>query len=1517
MTRRSLVALISASVLLAIILVAAIAVLMTTQTDFGRERIRNLVLARASLAIGTRGKLFIGKISGSLFTEIVVDSLSLRDAEDSLVIATGPLRLTFDPRDFFDQRIHLHKVDIARPTINLRRHANDMWNYQTLFPPAKKSKIHTPGFGDYIVADSVTLHDGTFMLTEMWQPDDSLKGARRDSAVKFALARAWPEVRVTKEGLKRTRRWTQLNIDAPRARIAMPDSAGQVITLASLSTVENDPPTEVHNIRGTVRIHGDSVWLNLSNVELPHTHARDLVARIWWGGNKPVQLDLHAVSDTLALADFAWVYAGLPRTGGGRTDITVKNDPKDLRVLEYALHGLDLRTANSHLRGDLTVGVGGPVLIVKNVAMRLEPADFDLLRTFNGGTFPVDFRGQFTGSLWAPGGPINRWRVDSASLTYTDAHVPGAVSHLDASGELDLLVPSLTKFRGFDVNLNALDLRTVSYLFPNFPRLGGTITGSATLDSVWTNVRFSDADIEHHDGPEEPTHMTGSGRVTSTGPSVRFNVTLQASPISFSELARSYPSMPLRGTMSGPLRVQGTTNGLALTTNLTGDAGTLVVDEMIDIDTAGGEGARGTVRAAGLDLAQLLDRPSVPTTQLYAQVTNDLHGDALATMFGTIDLTVDTSRVKSIRVPHATARAHVADGHVIVDSLTLTSTGVRALGSGMLGLAPGAHDTLRFTADIDSLGGLRPFIAPGGGEGDTVSMSAAELLARARRDSLNGTFSVAGFLAGSAADSFTASATFLGEHLVRGADMATRLAGGFDVGGLPKSPAGTLWMRLDSARIAGVGIDTIHLQLVMRGLDSGAVTLSLATVRPAGTMHGGALVNYAIAPDTLRFTLDTLRLVTGGAGGHTWRLLRPAHYAHYKDGDLLDSLVLSGGPGGRLAIHADLPATGAISALLTADSVSLGDLGQMAQVRSPLGGYLAAELRVSGTRDDPVMHLTSRFRDAKYGTIVLPYFSLNADYAKRVLVSRADFFDKSQTIATLALSLPADLALHAVPERFPDEPLTGRLRADSVDMAVFASMSPFISQPTGIANVDLTMSGTRSDPQFTGFFRLHNAAVGLPRFGVRLTALQAAVNVAPGEIKIDTLSMKSGSASGNFMSLTGTLRTPDLWDLVDDRSALVLDLHMVAHSFQILNSRKIARVEVTDDVTLTGKFSATTLRGHISVDNADFYVADLAGKKTVVDLDDPELFADPAVAATRNLGSSIPPDVRDALANLQVDNLDVVLGDKVWLRSDVAEIKLGGAVVITGSGTRSLNGKIFVQHGTYRLDLGIVQRTFTVDSGSVRFYGDVEKGGLLNVWASSTVRQANRQGEDVKILAHITGTTNDPRPEFSSGERYALSEPEILSYLIFGQPSFVQGTNSAGSTATSVLLPSVGTAIERALSGQLHWVDQITIQSGATTAQSDQYSAIFGSRLGVGKQLGDKTYVAANAGLCFLSGSQSSATSFSQSLGLSVEQRLGDKYVLQASREPASASMQCKPGTTDIGSRPAQYGIDLFREWTF
>src|SRR5262249_50914991 len=149
----------------------------------------------------------------------------------------------------------------------------------------------------------------------------------------------------------------------------------------------------------------------------------------------------------------------------------------DLHVVNYQLTKMDVKSTGSHLTGDMTFAVGGPVLVVKDVKLSAQPVDFDLLRTLNGKQFPVDWRGQLYGSVRARGGPLNRFVVDEGEALFRDAHVRGAVSRVGGHGELDILQPALTAFHSFDVNASSVDLRSIEFLFPNFPRLNGTLAG--------------------------------------------------------------------------------------------------------------------------------------------------------------------------------------------------------------------------------------------------------------------------------------------------------------------------------------------------------------------------------------------------------------------------------------------------------------------------------------------------------------------------------------------------------------------------------------------------------------------------------------------------------------------------------------------------------------------------------------------------------------------------------------------------------------------------------------------------------------------------------------------------------------------------------------------------------------------------------------------------------------------------------------------------------------------------------
>jgi len=449
---------------------------------------------------------------------------------------------------------------------------------------------------------------------------------------------------------------------------------------------------------------------------------------------------------------------------------------------------------------------------------------------------------------------------------------------------------------------------------------------------------------------------------------------------------------------------------------------------------------------------------------------------------------------------------------------------------------------------------------------------------------------------------------------------------------------------------------------------------------------------------------------------------------------------------------------------------------------------------------------------------------------------------------------------------------------------------------------------------------VNSGAVGLPRIGVRLSDIKASVAFTPDSIRVDTFSAASADIGGSRLSVTGGFAVPNWRDV----TTLGFGVTVTARDFQVLDKRGFAQMQVTGAMQLTGTFQQPVLQGDMTVDKGNLYISDVY-RKQVVNLNDPEAYTivDTNLVQNRSLLETNP--LLDSLVtHLSIPSFAVRVGDDVWLRSEEANIKLAGSMTLGKIGTQRVeSGILRVSRGTYRLDLGVVQRTFQVDSGSVTFYGDPHIPPDLSIWATYTVRQPNRQiADDVKLIAHISGTPTNPQLDLTSNARFTLSNTEILSYLVFGQPSFStnpdQTTNPVLQQVAAALLPSVGAVLERALADQVGFIDYVQVQTGSTNDPTTGATTGFlsGTRIGVGKQLGNKTFVTVNAGLCGLSGQQS-GISFGQSLGLTVEQRLADGYSLQASIEPSSAALLCHPGLTSIGSRPPQYGIDLFREWSF
>ncbi len=1539
MSRRRLVAIISAAALLLIGVIAAAAVLSVTQTDLGRDYVRRYLQSQVASKLGKRGTMYIGRISGGLVTGVVVDSFAIRDDEDSLFVSAGPIEITYDPRDIVDKRLLVGQLVVHKPFVNLRRHSDGVWNYRRIFPKGAP-RVRTPDrrFGDYIVIDSATIHDGTVIVTMPWSPSDTLDARQRDSVLAYARTTGGHEIRETREGLKKTWRWTGLEVEAPYARIADPDSAGRLIVVGDMDVDESDPPFKFRDVRGPVRIGDDTVRFDITHFDLPGSTGRAR-GMVHWKRRGPVRYDVQVAGDSVSLADIAWVYPTLPRQGGGRMLLHIVNDERDPRVLEYRITRMDVRAAKSRLVGDWTFGVGGPVLVVKDVNLRAEPVDFDLFRALAGGPFPVDWQGTLNGNVRGRGGRLDRFMVDQADITFRDKHVPGAVTRATASGGLNILDPAFTKFLGFSVDIERLDLRTPQFLFADFPRLRGAISGTAVLDSSWMDVRFSEADVTlRDDGPGE-SHFTGSGRVTYGDELMSFDVDLFAQPIDFTQFARSYPALPARGPHTGPLRVQGTMADLVLATTMRGDAGMMSVDGRFDMATPG-FAANMTGAVEDLDPRTLLAREDILASRVTAQYRANLRGDSLANLDGTLAIDLDRSTVGGVRIFPSTASFTFGAGLVRVDTMRVETTAATLTAAGALSLAHVRADSLRYTIVVDSLGGLRPWIPTDrAGRGarvlareDTATGARRDSLVTAYRDSLAGRVEVNGALTGSI-DSLATSGSVEGRGLFVAGDRARSLRGNFALTGLPRAPAGLLTLALDTVVVAGLRLDSARIALDAASRNTGRLALGIGS---ATGPRGRASLAYVLSGDTTRLLVDTLGAIIGD---RQWTLASPARVTLDSTGVAVDSLAVVAEGEARVVLAGEFPSTRPVDASFRIYQVPLADLGALAQTRSPLGGLLTLDLRVAGMREDPTLQLSATADTVRIGTVRIPRLDARAQYASRRLNGELRLLRDAQPAINMRASLPVDLALARVEDRLIDDSLRVSVRADSVDLALLEAMIPNVAAARGRLQAHFDVAGTWTRPTFAGAVGVRGAEMGLARAGIQLRGINGHLSLSGDSIpviRLDSLVMASGPHRDSRVFLAGTVRfserpdsacdagTGSIADCLAQRSAF--DIRFRADNFEAIRQRRLADLEIGGNLQLAGTYHSSLLTGGLRVERGAIYLRERL-RKQIVDVDE---LTDEEVGSfidtTFGAPSAIVPRptwMMGIVRNLSVSNVDIAIGEDVWMRSEEASIKLGGSVSVTRQGNRlALEGPLLANRGTYRLYLapGVI-RTFEVQRGVITFFGGPVIDPALDIVAVHTVRQAGSDRRDVRIRVTIGGTLSQPRLALSSDERIQISETQILSYLVSGQPTFVAENTGELQTAFATLLPTLGAVVERKIIEQVRFLDMFQVQTTQNrqfyqSFNDDPLGVLWQSRIAFGKQLTERTFLSANAGLCSIGGQDAQNHRFLDAFGLTLEHRLNHGFSLEMSVEPATSAALCRTDAVEF-NRPRQFGLDLFREWSF
>jgi len=927
MSRRLRITIASAVLLLSLGLLLVVAFVSLTHTGFGQDRVRGMV--ESMLKGQVKGKLYVGRISGGFFSGATIDSLEIRDDEDSLFVATGPIRFDYDARDLFDRRILLSHLQVERPRVVLRQHENGEWNWRRIFPASvQKQQRNERGFGDFIVLDSADIVGGEMRLTLPWHLAPWLRKTERDSALAFELSRTDHQIRRTREGLTRTWRWSNTRSRLGYTRLADPDSAGRFVTFRSVNLDMPDPPFRFRNIAGNATHLGDSLWVTATHWDLPASTGKSK-GKIVWGSDLPVRYNVHVTGDSVSLADVAWVYPTLPRTGGGKAELDIVT-PRNFETLDYVLTKLDMRSTRSHLTGRMTFSTGGRVLVVKDVALAAQPVNFDLLRVLNGKQFPYDWQGDITGTVAASGGPLDHFKVEQSSLAFADAHVRGAVTRATGRGELDILLPAFTAFHGFDVAVQTLDLRTLQYLNPLFPRLKGTVSGTATLDSSWLDVRFRNAALVHHDGGAPESRARGSGRVT-WGKYLTYDLRLNVEPISFTTFARSYPGIPLRGAYSGPVQIVGTSPKLRVVTSLSSAGGGLAFDGVVDAD-APVFGARGTARTTDADLRTLLSNEKMPRTRLNGSYAIDLRGASAATLAGSLGAELSRSTVDGVQLEPSRARVRFGDGLASVDTVALRAGGITASGSGTLAMTASKSGDLQFRVVADSVSNIARLLPAN--------------MASALPDSLHGSLVVAGTVA-SRGERIDVHAKLAGTDLGAGGRGVKTLRADVAVDDLKNRVRVSGAVQGSELRYGAMHFDSAGIN-VTRTPDGGTFDGRLSNNDGVNASFGGL---FAMRGDTTQIDAAQFEVLVDKA--NRYDLASTARVALVPGAVLLDSLVLRHGANARLTMDNLRLSHDSIRGRLRTDGVDLELLRAFVPTLVQARGGINADVSFRGTVKQP------------------------------------------------------------------------------------------------------------------------------------------------------------------------------------------------------------------------------------------------------------------------------------------------------------------------------------------------------------------------------------------------------------------------------------------------------------------------------------------------------------------------------------------------------------------------------------
>src|SRR5688572_1292016 len=1532
---------IGAAVGVALVSAVLVGLLVFTNTDYGRERVRRMAQSAVQGA-ANHGVVRLGRVSGNLLQGFTIANVSIRDSAGAPFLVADSASLTYGLRALLLKRLDLANVRLVRPLIVLDRPPGDsaLWNYKAIFrsdTPKALRDTTKRRFGDWIVFRDVTVVDGHMIIRSPWRPKGEYTGARRDTAIVDALG-GKERVKVVRrdDGFQKIVEFREFTGEIPYLRLKHPDTHVRRLEIAKLSTVAlpfNPPAAVVNNVRGALDFTADSIWFKDVQATLPGSRAA-ADGRYVFDTN---EFDLLLRGEPVSLADVRWVMPQVSSRGSGTLDFRLRWRGD---TATYIAQKANLQVDSARLGGDFAISLVGDSLWFHNTDVRFSTLDTHLIEQL----FPavrIPRHGTLTGTAKLDG-PPGLMRVDG-DVAFDDARYGRsrvvAVGHVGTTG-------TGVRFRDLDVTLDPVRVAMANVFVRDFP-LAGTMRGSARLNGA-TDARLDvRADLTHDDNGLRSRIAGNAGLRLGSRPWLDVDARLM--PLSLAEVGKFAPAAGLRGTAAGPVRA-------------TGELRNLRLDAQLALADGGRLDARGTVDLAsaqkGYDLTaqmRVFNARSVtaraPATSLTATAFARGRGFDPATMRAAVGASLATSTIDTVAIDSAHVRAAIAGGMLQVDSATVSGPHTVVDLDGTFGLAAGRTGTLRYRASVDSLAALNRFfpvadtstVAPrprgysrvvAQARADSAAVARATEIERLatgaagprlgpvppppapiRRDSTAGALTAAGTIRGGL-QGFDLRGRAAAEGVVfRGSTLRrARVEYAWLGARTPKSSIAA-GASLDSVRTSGFAMDSVEMR-GSYGRSAGDVAVVIYQDTGEEYSVGG---DFAVHPDHREVHLRQLALRFDST---RWTAPHQSRIRWGAGGIVVEKLELRNGSNGRVFADGTIPPDRPGGLDVVIENFQAADVAALIQSDLAFRGLITTTARIEGTTAAPRFRAALGVANATYGGSAVPDIRATANYAAPRLTVHVEAADSGRRIAVADGHIPMNLGSGGGP-LMPDGPLEVDVRSDGLPLDLVSRFTDVVENVRGRAFGVVTIRGTTRNPRTVGALALLDGSLRVVPTGMQLNNVVASIRLLGDTVIIDSI---AGRAGGRIVAKGGvgirTLSQPSF------------DLVLSADNARVLNNdRGAVRADV--GVTIKGPFNRTVVTGRVGVRNGVIIIPE-SDNKQVISARDPALYlvVDTARVDEDEVGVAAPSAL---MANLRVD-VAVDVARDTWVRTSEANVEIytppdRGLRINMDQRRRAivLDGEVATDRSEYEF----LSKRFQIRRGSAVFVGGNQLDPNLQITGEYEVRAAASQAINIRV--NIGGTLSRPRLALDSDAQPPLSQSDLLSYLAFGRTSssllqFEGSSLSGGGGGGSNNLAGAGAQLatqQLAAVALGVFVNEFEGQAARSLgaayfnvtpadlytelAQGGEISGFFkGTEIELGKYTDPNTFVALQARLStFASNPSDRAVP-----GIRMQRRLGKGFALDMSFTPRyipqpSSLERVAPRSTGV------FGTFLAREWKF